>query len=99
MGHSDFTRPTGHEGPPPHEAIILRLMEDFASKKLSNEYGFFAAVASLNKIGERRIRDLTGDIPFPVTFKYLVQRPNKGEILAETMTQFPIYAEPNTTSL
>ena len=55
VGHSDSTRPTGHERPPPHEAIILRLMEDFATRKSSNEHKFFAAITSLNKIGEGRI--------------------------------------------
>ena len=30
---------------------------------------FFVAVTSLNKIGEGRIRDLTGDVLFSVTFK------------------------------
>ena len=32
-GHFDSTRPTGHERPPPHEVIILHLMEDFAARK------------------------------------------------------------------
>ena len=99
MGHSDSTRLTGHERPPPHEVVILRLMKDFAIRKSSNEHGFFAAVTSLNKIDEGRIRDLTGDTLFPMNFKYLVQRPSKGEILAETMTKFLIYAELNSISL
>jgi len=97
--HSESTRPTRHERPPPHKAVILRLMKDFAIRKSSNEHRFFVVVTSLNKIGEERIRDLTGDTPFPMTFKYLVQRPSKGEILVETMIQFPIYVEINSTSL
>jgi len=97
--HSESSRPAGHERPLPHKAVILHLMEDFAARKSSNDYGFFAAVTSLNKTDEKRIRDLTGDTPFPVTFKYLLQRPNKGKILAETMTQLPIYVELNSTSL
>jgi len=44
-------------------------MEDFATRKSSNEHGYFVAISSLNKIGEGGIRDLTGDILFPVTFK------------------------------
>ena len=36
---------------------------------------------------------------FPVTFKYLVQRPSKGMILAKTMTQFSIYVELSSISL
>ena len=74
-------------------------MEDFATRKASNEHGFFVVVTSLNKIGKGRIRDLTGDISFLVTFKYPEQRPNKGEILAKVITQFPIYVELSSTSL
>jgi len=64
--HSDFTRPTGVKVP--HKVIILRLMKDLAIRKSSNERRFFVAVTSLNKIGEGRIGDLTGDVPFLVTF-------------------------------
>ena len=74
-------------------------MEDFATRKSSNEHEFFVAVTSLNKIGEERIQDLTGDIPFPVTFKYPVQRPSKSDILVKSMTQFLTYIELNSTSL
>ena len=45
-------------------------MGSYATRKSSNEHGFFIAVTSLNKIGKGSIRDLTGDILFPVTFKY-----------------------------
>ena len=99
MGYSDSTRLTGQGRPPPHVAIILRLMEDFATRKSSNEHEFFVAVTSLNKIGEERIRDLTGDITFPVTFKCPVQKPSKGEILVEAMAQFSIYVELNSINL
>ena len=34
----------------PHKAVILRLMKDLASRKLSNEHGFFVTVDPLNKI-------------------------------------------------
>jgi len=71
MGHSDSTRPAGHKRPPPHEAVILRLMEDFVTRKSFNEHGFLVAITSLNKIGEERIWDLTGDIPFSMTFNVL----------------------------
>ena len=56
----------------PHKAIILRLMEDFTTRKSSNEHRFFVAVTSLKKIGEGRIRNLTGDVPFSVTFKCIM---------------------------
>ena len=44
-------------------------MGSSATRKSSNEHEFFVAVTSLNKIGEGRIRDLTGDVFFKVTFK------------------------------
>ena len=44
-------------------------MEDFATRKSSNDHGFFVDVTSRGKIGEGRIRDLTGDVLFPVTCK------------------------------
>jgi len=52
-----------------YKAIILRLMGSFTSRKSSNEHEFFIAVTFLNKIGEGRIRNLIGDVLFPVTFK------------------------------
>ena len=67
-------------------------------KKSYNEHGFFVDVTSLNKIGEERIWNLTGDIPFLMALKCLVQRPNKGEILVEAMTQFLIYIKLNSAS-
>jgi len=44
-------------------------MGSSATRKSSNEHEFFVAVTFLNKIGEGRIRDLTCDVLFPVTFK------------------------------
>ena len=57
------------KGFPLHKVVVFRLMEDFATRKLSNKHGFFINVTSLNKIGEGRIWDFTADILFPVTFK------------------------------
>ena len=82
-----------------HKVIVFRLMKDFATRKSSNEHGFFVAITFLNKIGEERIRDLTGDIPFPVTFKCPVRRPSKSEILVKAMTQFPMHVEHKNISL
>lgn len=68
-----------------HKAIILRLLEDVAARKSSKEHGYYIAVSCLNKIGEGKIREMTGDVLFPVTFKCLVQKPCKGEILVGTV--------------
>ena len=70
--HSDSTWSTGMKVFLPCKAIILRLMEDFATRKSSNEHEFSVTVTSLNKIGEGRIWDHTGDVPFPVTFKCIM---------------------------
>jgi len=82
-----------------HKIVILHLVKDFATRKSFNEHGFFVVVTSLNKIGEGRIRDLTGDVHFPMTFKCHIQGPSKGEILLEVMTQFSIYVEFKSTSM
>jgi len=87
------------KGLPLHKPVVLHLMEDVATRKSSNEHGFFIVVTSLNKIGEGRIRDLTDDILFPLTFKYPMQKPYKGEILVEAMAQLSIYIELSSVSL
>ena len=45
-------------------------MEDFTTRKSSNEYRFSVAVTSLNKIGEERIRNHTGNVLLLMIFKY-----------------------------
>lgn len=64
-----------------HKAIILRLLEDIAVRKSSDEHGFYIAVTAITETGEGKIRELTGDVLFPIVFKCLVQKPCKGEIL------------------
>ena len=49
--------------------VILRLMSISTTEKASNEHGIFIAITSLSKIGEGRIRDLTGNVLFPMAFK------------------------------
>ena len=49
--------------------VIHRLMSISTTRKSSNEHEFFVNVTSRGKIGEGRIRDLTGDILFPVASK------------------------------
>ncbi|XP_072978983.1 DNA-directed RNA polymerase V subunit 7-like [Typha angustifolia] len=63
------------------KAIILRLLEDIANRKASKEHGYYAAVTALKSIGEGKVRELTGDVFFPVTFSCITQKPTKGEIL------------------
>ena len=49
--------------------VILRLMSISTTRKSSNEHGLFVVVTPLSKIDEGRIRDLTGDVLFPMAFK------------------------------
>jgi len=60
--HSDSTRPADVDRNP-------SLMSISTSRKSSNEHRFFLDVTSGSKIGKGRIRDLAGDVLFPVTCK------------------------------
>ncbi|KAH0696986.1 hypothetical protein KY290_014414 [Solanum tuberosum] len=63
------------------KAIVIRLMDDFASKKASKNLGYFMALTSLERIGEGKVRDHTGDVLFPVEFSCLTFKLFRGEIL------------------
>ncbi|XP_060194235.1 DNA-directed RNA polymerase V subunit 7-like isoform X1 [Lycium barbarum] len=63
------------------KAIVVRLLEDFASKKASKNLGYFMAVTTLEKIGEGRVREHTGDVLFPVEFSCVTFKIFRGEIL------------------
>ncbi|XBJ23123.1 hypothetical protein VPH35_001370 [Triticum aestivum] len=51
------------------------------SWKASKEHGYYIAVNGLKEISDGKIRELTGDVLFPVTFTCITQRPMKGDIL------------------
>ncbi|KAJ0974047.1 hypothetical protein J5N97_016012 [Dioscorea zingiberensis] len=67
------------------KAIILRLMEDIANRKASKEHGYYVAVMALRTIGEGKVREMTGEVLFPVTFTCITQKPTKGEVLVGTV--------------
>ncbi|KAM0936641.1 putative DNA-directed RNA polymerase [Dioscorea sansibarensis] len=67
------------------KAIIIRLLEDIANRKASKEHGYYVAVTALKKIGEGKVRDMTGEVLFPVTFTCITQKPSKGEVLVGTV--------------
>ncbi|KAL1299427.1 hypothetical protein AAHE18_18G109700 [Arachis hypogaea] len=62
-------------------AIIIRLLSDFAAKKASKDLGYFLAVTVLERIGEGKVRQHTGDVLFPVVFNALTFKIFKGEVL------------------
>lgn len=63
------------------KAIILRLLEDISKRKATKEHGYFLAVTTLNQIGDGKVREMTGDVLFPVVFSCIAFKPFKGEIL------------------
>lgn len=63
------------------KAIIIRLLDDFAAKKAMRDLGYFLAVTTLERIGEGKIRQHTGDVLFPVEFSCITFKMFKGEIL------------------
>ncbi|KAK4367584.1 hypothetical protein RND71_011376 [Anisodus tanguticus] len=63
------------------KAIVVRLLEDFASKKASKNLGYFMAVTTLERIGEGKVREHTGDVLFPVEFNCVTFKMFCGEIL------------------
>ncbi|XP_061371216.1 DNA-directed RNA polymerase V subunit 7 isoform X2 [Gastrolobium bilobum] len=62
-------------------AIIIRLLNDFSVKKATKDLGYFLAVTTLERIGEGKVRQHTGDVLFPVTFNAITFKLYKGEIL------------------
>ncbi|PKA52097.1 DNA-directed RNA polymerase II subunit RPB7 [Apostasia shenzhenica] len=67
------------------KGIILRLLEDIASRKASKDHGYYIAVTSLNSIAEGQVQELTGNVVFPVSFNCITQKPCKGEIMVGTV--------------
>lgn len=66
-------------------AILIRLLSDFAAKKATKELGYFLAVTTLDKIGEGKVRQHTGDVLFPVVFNSVTFKMFKGEVLEGTV--------------
>ncbi|XP_077248072.1 RNA polymerase Rpb7-like, N-terminal domain-containing protein [Tasmannia lanceolata] len=62
-------------------AIMIHLLDDIAKKKATKDHGYFLAVTTLNSIGEGKVRELTGDVLFPVSFNCITFKPFKGEVL------------------
>ena len=63
------------------KGIIVRLLEDVTNRRASKEHGYYVAVNQLKAISEGKVRELTGDVLFPVTFTCITQKPMKGEVM------------------
>ncbi|KAF8088974.1 hypothetical protein N665_0522s0003 [Sinapis alba] len=62
-------------------AVLIRLLDAFASKKATKDLGYFIALKNLEEVGEGRIRETTGEIVFPVVFSGITFKMFKGEIV------------------
>ncbi|KAM7258990.1 hypothetical protein ACFE04_014731 [Oxalis oulophora] len=62
-------------------SIIVRLLDEFASKKATPDLGYFLTVTTLESIGEGKVRQHTGEVLFPVVFSALTFKIFTGEIL------------------
>ena len=60
-------------------AIIVHLLDELSAKKLHKYY--FFVVTTLDKIGEGKVRQHSGDVLFPVTFICLTYKAFAGEVL------------------
>ncbi|KAI3869078.1 hypothetical protein MKX03_005020 [Papaver bracteatum] len=69
------------------EAIILQLLEDFSDHKATSEYGYFVAPTSLERIGDGKVRQDSGDVLFPVVFNCITFKPFREEILCGIVTK------------
>ncbi|XP_024015072.1 LOW QUALITY PROTEIN: DNA-directed RNA polymerase V subunit 7 [Eutrema salsugineum] len=62
-------------------AILIRLLDAFASKKATKDLGYFVALKNLEKVGEGKIKENTGEILFPVVFSGITFNIFQGEIV------------------
>ncbi|KAL5554394.1 hypothetical protein UlMin_041795 [Ulmus minor] len=62
-------------------AIVIRLMDEFSTKRATKDLGYLLAVTTLDSIGEGRVRQNTGEVLFPVVFSCITFKVFRGEIL------------------
>ncbi|KAH6808962.1 RNA polymerase Rpb7-like [Perilla frutescens var. frutescens] len=63
------------------KAILIRLLDEFATKKAFKDLGYFMAVTTLDHIGEGLVRQHSGDLLFPVDFSCITFKMFPGELL------------------
>ncbi|KAJ7954779.1 DNA-directed RNA polymerase II subunit RPB7 [Quillaja saponaria] len=62
-------------------SIVICLLDDFAVKRATKDFGYYLAVTTLESIGEGQVRQHTGDVLFPVVFSGITFKIFRGEIL------------------
>lgn len=63
------------------KAILTRLLDEFATKKASEDIGYFLAVTTLDHIGDGVVMQHSGDVLFPVKFSCISFKMFPGEVL------------------
>ncbi|KAI3880753.1 hypothetical protein MKW92_027283 [Papaver armeniacum] len=79
------------ERPLLQRSIMLQLLEDFSNRKGNSDYGYFLAPTVLERIGDGKIRQDSGDVLFPVVFNCITFKPFKGEILCGVVNRVVKY--------
>ncbi|KAK4783757.1 hypothetical protein SAY86_018125 [Trapa natans] len=81
-----------HFGPRLKANLISTLMKQVEGT-CSGRHGFVVAITGIQSIGKGMIRDGTGFVTFPVTYRCVVFRPFKGEVLEAVVTTMGFFAE------
>lgn len=63
------------------KAIVVRLLDEFSKRKATKDLGYLLALTTVEKIGEGKVRQHTGDVLFPVTFSAISFKLFRGEVL------------------
>ncbi|KAL3506042.1 hypothetical protein ACH5RR_031424 [Cinchona calisaya] len=61
--------------------IYVRRLAEFAEKKATEEFGYFLAVTTVDKIREGIVRQHSGEVVFPVDFSCITFKVFTGEVL------------------
>ncbi|KAI4354428.1 hypothetical protein L6164_003289 [Bauhinia variegata] len=61
--------------------ILIKLLDEFATKKATKDHGYYLAVTTVDNIGEGKVRQHSGDVLFPVVFSAITFKVFRGEIM------------------
>lgn len=68
-------------------AHLLALLKRAVEGSFNSRYGYLVKVLTVDKYGEGKVQDGSGDVLFPISYKALVFMPYKGEVLDAVITQ------------
>ena len=66
---------------------LLNLLKRAVEGSFNSRYGYLVKVLTVDKYGEGKVQDGSGDVLFPLSYKALVFMPYKGEVLDAVVTQ------------